>query len=707
MVVARRLVYVGLALLPLLHYRVGSAFDLSDLCFLVAAGFMILTRRPPRRAPPAPAWYFGSFVWILAGVVASAQAVSTTASLQVVVNAIFVFFVLQWMLRQLLDSTARIRAGMVAFVFGSSISAFVAFLQTEFHVLGYSHQASLEGSRAVGLSNQPNIAAVTFALGLVFAIGLVVEMGLRRYWYIGVCIAVLAGALIFSASVSGMSSTLVGCFVLFLTRGFRLRTVVGVLAALAIVYVVAISVQSNGSHFNLDPIARIEQTTGTNTGYNTVNPRVATVEHSWSGIVASPVIGHGLDQATIAVYYDADVGVFYPAHNIVILYWFAGGIFMVAAGALMIGSCFNRLLHGRLRLGRGADRALRDTVLAGCVTVLFFSFQSPEIVDRWLWLPFLLALCFRVGGKTDRSGPEPVPESREAATYSADDIPVPAAGIRPGTVRPGTVRPGTVRPGAIHPARYPASCQRDGAGDEAAVVMGLGEMFDDRILGLDSAHVFMVSAQAVAARARVVVEVGCGRGVLVDTDQPGGAWQDLRGEGRTVIGIDIDAVGEDNPVIDEFRLIGADGRWPLDDGSVDLAVSDFVLEHVTDPERFASELSRVLRPGGVFIARTISRSSVLAAAARVVPNDHHAKALERLQPGREARDVFRTAYKMNTRRDLTRLFDADFELALARRTGLEQYCKPWPRLRRGVAQLERHLPTSMWMALVVFARRRG
>ena len=139
---------------------------------------------------------------------------------------------------------------------------------------------------------------------------------------------------------------------------------------------------------------------------------------------------------------------------------------------------------------------------------------------------------------------------------------------------------------------------------------------------------------------------------------------------------------------------------------MDLAVSDFVLEHVTDPEDFVRELARVLRPGGMFIARTISRHSVLAAAARVVPNDHHAKALERLQPGREERDVFRTAYKMNTRKDLTRLFDGDFDLALARRTGLEQYAKPWPRLRRGVAQVERHLPTSMWMALVVFARRR-
>ena len=227
MVVARRLVYVGLVLLPLLHYRVGSAFDLSDLFFLIAAGFLLLSRRPPPKAPPAPAWYFGSFVWVLAGIVASTQAVSKTASLQVVFNAIFVFFVLQWMLRQLLDTTARIQTGMIAFVLGSSVSAFVAFLQTEFHVLGYSHQASLEGSRAVGLSDQPNIAAVAFALALVFAIGLVVELGLRRYWYLGVCIAVLAGALIFSASVSGMSSTLVGCFVLFITRGFRLRTVIG------------------------------------------------------------------------------------------------------------------------------------------------------------------------------------------------------------------------------------------------------------------------------------------------------------------------------------------------------------------------------------------------------------------------------------------------------------------------------------------------
>jgi SAM-dependent methyltransferase len=256
-------------------------------------------------------------------------------------------------------------------------------------------------------------------------------------------------------------------------------------------------------------------------------------------------------------------------------------------------------------------------------------------------------------------------------------------------------------------ARRPVPRRGSGAGGPSADSLGLGEMLDDRILGLDSAHVFMVSAQAVAARSRLVAEVGCGRGALVDPGQPGGAWQDLRGPGRHVVGIDVEDTGDDNPVIDEFRLIGRDGAWPLDDASVDLAVSDFVLEHVQDPTAFVGELARVLRPGGLFIARTISRTSLLAAAARLVPNDRHAHALALLQPGREERDVFRTAYKMNTRRDLARLLDPGFDWALARRTGLEQYCKPWPRLRRAVAQGERHLPTSMWMALVVFARRKA
>ena len=409
-VIARRLVYVGMVFLPLLKFRFGHAFDLSDGIFLIAAGFLILSRRPPKKAPPVPGWYFGSFVFILAGVVASSQAVSKGSSLEVVLNAIFVFFVLQWMLRQLLDTTERIQLAMGAFIVGTTASAFVAFLQTEFHVLGYGQVANLEGARAIGLSDQPNVAAVAFALAMVFAIGLVLELGLRRHWYLGLCIAVLGSALIFSASVSGQTSTLVGCIVLFIARGIRLRTVLTLIAALAVVYVIAITVQSNGTHFDLDPLARIEQTTTANSGYNTVSSREDTIRDSWSGIVESPIIGHGLDQTTIAVYYDPYLGVYYPAHNIVIIYWFAGGIFMVAAVALMMASAFRRVLVRR--------DAPRGTVLAGCVTVLFFSLQSPELVDRWLWLPFMLALCFRVPARRRPGAPDlvPAPPSTDTET---------------------------------------------------------------------------------------------------------------------------------------------------------------------------------------------------------------------------------------------------------------------------------------------------
>ncbi|HSY16191.1 MAG TPA: class I SAM-dependent methyltransferase [Jatrophihabitantaceae bacterium] len=236
--------------------------------------------------------------------------------------------------------------------------------------------------------------------------------------------------------------------------------------------------------------------------------------------------------------------------------------------------------------------------------------------------------------------------------------------------------------------------------------LGWSEIFDQSKAGSDSVVPFLGTAQALAADARLVIEVGCGRGGAVDLDQAR-PFQDLRGPGRTVIGIDVDAVGVDNPVVDEFRLIDETGKWPLADGEVDLAVSDFVLEHVADPKAFVAELTRTLRPGGVLVARTISRYSPLSIAARAVPNARHARVLRRLQPTREARDVFPTQYRMNTRRDLAALLDHDYEWALAHRTGLDQYLLRWPALAKFATVAEPRLPSGLHTALVVFARKRG
>jgi SAM-dependent methyltransferase len=231
-------------------------------------------------------------------------------------------------------------------------------------------------------------------------------------------------------------------------------------------------------------------------------------------------------------------------------------------------------------------------------------------------------------------------------------------------------------------------------------------MFTDRILSLDSLHVFSMSAQVLATQASTVADVGCGRGAFISYEH-GRAWQDLRGEGRTVIGIDVDPVGAENPALDEFRLIPDDGRWPLDDGSIDLAVCDFVLEHVEKPDRFVAELTRTLRPGGAFVARTVSRASPLSIVARLIPNKSHAGIIGSVQPGRHEKDVFHTAYQMNTRRDLAQLLDRDFEWAAASRTGLDQYLIRWPRLGRVVVSVERRLPRSLQTALVICARKRS
>jgi SAM-dependent methyltransferase len=235
--------------------------------------------------------------------------------------------------------------------------------------------------------------------------------------------------------------------------------------------------------------------------------------------------------------------------------------------------------------------------------------------------------------------------------------------------------------------------------------LGSHRLFRDHHHGVDSIVVLFAFAQLLATDATTIVDVGCGRGAMIDPDTGERRLHDLRMTGRTVIGIDVDPVGAENPVIDEFRQI-SDGSWPLDDGSVDLALCDWVLEHIASPEEFVGELHRVLRPGGAFVARTVSKGSVLSRTARLVPNRHHSRVLSRLQPRREEQDVFPTVYRMNTPQDLAKVFDRDFDWAVSFHPGLSEYAKPWPRLARTLTVVEPRMPRRNQLAMIVTARKR-
>ena len=93
----------------------------------------------------------------------------------------------------------------------------------------------------------------------------------------------------------------------------------------------------------------------------------------------------------------------------------------------------------------------------------------------------------------------------------------------------------------------------------------------------------------------------------------------------------------------------------MEDASVDVAVSDFVLEHVADPDAFFAEAARVLRPGGTICLRTPNAFSYVALCSRLIPNRHHASVVGRVQNGRKEEDVFPTYYRANSRRKIRKL----------------------------------------------------
>jgi SAM-dependent methyltransferase len=224
---------------------------------------------------------------------------------------------------------------------------------------------------------------------------------------------------------------------------------------------------------------------------------------------------------------------------------------------------------------------------------------------------------------------------------------------------------------------------------------------------VDGTVAFFQRVQSLAKPDMIVLDVGCGRGRVVDRLErdPWEKCRILKGVCRKVIGIDVSDAGRHNVLIDEFRRIEGD-RWPVESASIDLLVSDAVLEHVPDPDKFFSECRRVVKPGGVVCLRTPNRWSYFAIAAAIIPNRWHAKVIGMVQPGRQEKDVFPTYYRANTVRALRRLLrNHQFQGCVYRHIAEPSYLgfSRWS-FAFGV-YLHRWLPEPFWPALYVFARR--
>jgi len=93
---------------------------------------------------------------------------------------------------------------------------------------------------------------------------------------------------------------------------------------------------------------------------------------------------------------------------------------------------------------------------------------------------------------------------------------------------------------------------------------------------------------------RDVLDLGCRYGALTRA----------YAGGNRVVGVDVDkeALAEAAKLGIETRWADVDEPLPFGDESFDVVVAGELLEHVRDPAGLVGEVSRVLRPGGTFVA---------------------------------------------------------------------------------------------------------
>lgn len=141
-----------------------------------------------------------------------------------------------------------------------------------------------------------------------------------------------------------------------------------------------------------------------------------------------------------------------------------------------------------------------------------------------------------------------------------------------------------------------------------------------------------------------VLDLGAGAGIV--------SQMNFHGIAARISGIDPDERVVDNPYLDEGKVaFGEDVPYPNE--SFDLIFADNVLEHLPDPEKVFSEINRLLRPGGFFLAKTPNKNHYMPLIARLTPHWFHQWVNE--WRGRESVDVFPTRYQANTKRVIQRL----------------------------------------------------
>lgn len=167
----------------------------------------------------------------------------------------------------------------------------------------------------------------------------------------------------------------------------------------------------------------------------------------------------------------------------------------------------------------------------------------------------------------------------------------------------------------------------------------------------------------------VILDAGCGNsGILTE----------FKSIVKLIIGVDTNKkLLEENQIVN--KKINANlENIPLDENSIEIVVSEFVLEHLQNPEDVFKEISRILKPGGVFIFLTPNILNPIMAFSKILPYSIHK--LLRLKLFKKEEETHRTYYRANSYRKLLKLGKLagfqDCEISKAGNPDYLGFCKP-------------------------------
>ncbi len=130
----------------------------------------------------------------------------------------------------------------------------------------------------------------------------------------------------------------------------------------------------------------------------------------------------------------------------------------------------------------------------------------------------------------------------------------------------------------------------------------------------DNDGVFLEMIKEKTGSQSCVLDAGAGAGDAFPYE--------LKDNVNEMVGIDLDPRVLDNPRLHK-GVHGNLDMMPFQDETFDIVFCRYVLEHLGQPNAFAAEIARVLKPGGRFIFLTPSKWHYVAMGARLTPDWFH------------------------------------------------------------------------------------